>query len=104
MSRVIEFIETKLRIPNGPKAGEPFILLDWQRELLEAIYGDHDAPQVREVFVSMPKKSTKTAWAACSCLYQLIAEPTERKAEIYSAACSEAQSKVIWQAADSMVK
>ena len=103
MNPVIRFYEEVLRLPNGPCAGDPFVLLDWQRELLEAIYKDQASPQVREVFVSMPKKNAKTSWAAGVLLYQLIAEPNERKAEIYSAACSEAQAKLIWEAAASMV-
>ena len=100
----VAFFETILRVPNGPQAGEPLALLTWQREALETIYGDAESPVIREYYLSLPKKNGKTSFAAGLLLYHLVAEPNERKAEIYSAAGSKDQAQLIYDAARSMVE
>jgi phage terminase large subunit-like protein len=98
------FFENILCVPNGQQAGQPFKLLPWQADALATIYGESESPVISEYYLSMPKKQGKTAFAAGLLLYQLVAEPHERCAEIYSAAGSEKQAKEIYKAAKSMVR
>lgn len=102
--RPTEFIENYLVVPRGPYAGKPFILLDWQREVLNDIYGEGHTPIVREYYLSLSKKNAKTSLSSALLLYHLIGEPDEVCAEIYSAASSAKQALLIWKTAKQIVK
>jgi len=99
-----EFIETNLVVPRGPLAGKPFLLLPWQQEVVQDIYGEGTTPVVREYYLSLPKKNAKTSFSSVILLYHLIGEPDEVCAEIYSAASSAKQALLIWKTAKQIVK
>lgn len=99
----IQFIEENLVVPRGPLAGKPFILLPWQKEVLQDLYGDGGIPIIGEYYISTPKKNAKTSLSAVIMLYHLIGEPNEVCAEICSAAASEEQAKLIWKTAKQIV-
>ena len=64
--RVIAFV-SQLTFASGPSAGTPFILRDWQLDILESIYGPvHDDGRrvVRTALITMPRKQGKTELAA----------------------------------------
>ena len=63
---IIDFIGN-LPHSAGPAAGQPFILRDWQREIIEQIYGPKHPDGrriVRTAFLTLPRKNGKTILAA----------------------------------------
>jgi phage terminase large subunit-like protein len=105
--RVITFIERFLRHSKGFRAGEPFVLADWQRdEIVRPLYDtvtEDGRRRYRQGYLSMARKSGKTCLAAALALYHLLAdedmEPGIR--EVYAAAASRDQASLLFiQAAD----
>ena len=100
--RPVDFFEQYLRLPFTN--GEPFKLLDWQREVLTELFGEGGSPLLRTYYLSTAKKSSKTTLGAGLCLYFLIAEPHEPAARIYSAASDKEQAQLLWDAARQMIE
>ena len=105
--RVITFIERFLRHSKGFRAGEPFVLADWQRdEIVRPLYDtvtEDGRRRYRQGYISMARKSGKTCLAAALALYHLLVdedmEPGIR--EVYAAAASRDQASLLFiQAAD----
>lgn len=95
-----------LRHAKGPKAGQPFALLDWQRKLLRDVFGwkrQDGSRRYRTVYVEIPRKNGKTLLAAGVALYLLVADG-EEGAEVYSAASTREQASLAYDAALSMVR
>lgn len=101
----IDFIQ-QLKHTKGKWAGEPFILFDWQRELIEKIFGTIDKNGyriIRKCYVEIPKKNGKSEIAAAIALYLLFAD-RESGAEIYSAASDRDQAAIVFDVAAQMVR
>ena len=62
------WIEDTLRVPFGPRIGEPFTLDDWQRTFLTNAL----RPDIREAGLSVARKNGKTATVAALCLAYLV--------------------------------
>jgi len=102
-----EFIERFLRHSKGKKwAGKPFILLDWERdELIMPLFGwmrADDTRRFRKAWVEVPKKNGKSALASAIALYLLVADK-EPGAEVYCAATTRDQAKIVYREAANMV-
>lgn len=73
--RVCKFIETICCHARGQWAGKPFLLLPWQREFIETVYGWVDGNgnrRFRQAALFIPKKNGKTSLAACLALAGLL--------------------------------
>ena len=101
--RPVEFIENFCHIPSG-KLGKPFILEDYERAWVEAMFGfvDEDGNRrFREVFIEVGRKNGKTSLVAAIELYMLIADG-EGAPQIYNAATTQAQAELAFNACNRM--
>lgn len=105
-SRPEKFIARYLRHTKGEFAGEHFQILDWQRFVLRRIFNDlgpDGRRRIKTFYCSIARKNGKTEFAAALALYMLLSDP-EPGAEIYSAAASRDQARLVFAAAKRMVE
>jgi phage terminase large subunit-like protein len=108
---VCRFFETELRLYEGELAGQPFHLMDWQRELLSRMFGwvawsddwDREVRRFRKVSAWLPKKSGKSPIAGGVGLY-LLAADGEPGQKVYSAAKDGKQAAIVHNHARQMVR
>lgn len=104
---VEEFGQRFLRHSTGRWAGEPFELLEWQRDLIFYPLFGWIRPDGRRRFrycdVFTPKKNGKSALCSYLGLYMLVADG-EPRAEVYAAATDRSQSRLVFDEAERMVK
>ena len=68
--RIIRFIETYLRTPEGAHVGEPIRLAPFQQDFIRAVY-DNPAG-TRRAILSMGRKGGKTSLIACLLIASLV--------------------------------
>lgn len=93
----IEFIESFCKLIKVRGNGEVHLML-WQKAMIESIFGfvdDDGLRQYREIMLLIARKNSKTMTAAFIALYLLVCE---NESEIYSAATTREQSKIVWDA------
>ena len=104
--KAISFIETFITHTKGELAGKPFILEDWQKEIVGNIFGwkneETDLRKYRTVFIFLSRKNGKTTLCAAIAIYMLFAD-RERGAEIYCAASDRQQSGLLFEIAKGMI-
>lgn len=96
---IIRWIEKNLRIPEGDKVGEPFILYPWQKKIIHDVYGS----PTRRAIVSFGRKNGKTALAAALLLVHLLGPKAVSGSQMYSTAQSREQASLIFNYARKMV-
>lgn len=104
--RVIQFIEN-LTITSGEHAGRPFILREWQKEIIRGIYDPVDERGRRIVRTSLftcGRKNGKTALIAALALVHLVGPERELRGQIYSAAADREQAALVFEEAAAMVR
>jgi len=103
---VVEFFRRFLRHSKGAWAGQPFELLDWQRDdLVYPIYGwkqPDGLRRIRKVYCEIAKKNGKSTIGAGIGLYGLAGDG-EMGAEVYSAATDQQQASIVHGEAINMV-
>jgi phage terminase large subunit-like protein len=106
-SHVLQFFETCLVHSKGKFAGNRFVPLGWQKELLENIFGwqrvDNDTRRYRMAYVSTAKKSGKSTLLAGIGLYLLCVDG-EKGAEVYGAGADREQASLCFKEAAQMVR
>jgi phage terminase large subunit-like protein len=105
-ARAIDFFPTFLRHFKGEFAGQPFHLLDWQRELLIApLFGwkrtSDGLRRFRRVFLEIAKKNGKSGMCSGLGLYLLHCD-REPGAEIVAAAADREQAGIVFNEARDM--
>ncbi len=97
-----------LQHTKGKWAGQPFILEDWQDKVVRDVFGtltSEGKRQYRTVYIEVPRKNGKTAWAAAMANYVLFIESWyDPEAEIYSAAADRDQASLVFNQAASMIR
>lgn len=91
---------------KGPLAGQPIEFEPWQVFLVSQVYGwlRSDGQRLRRsVYIEVPRKSGKSTLCSVLSLYHLMAD-NESSAEIYSAATSRDQARIVFGDAQAMVK
>jgi phage terminase large subunit-like protein len=105
-NKAISFIETFITHTKGELTGKPFILEDWQKEIVGNIFGwknkETDLRKYRTVFIEVPRKNGKTTLCAAIGIYMLFADK-ERGAEIYAAAGDRNQAGIVFEIAKGMI-
>lgn len=102
--KAVRFIEN-LSHTKGKWAGEKFILLPWQEQIVRDIFGivnEQGFRQFREAFVLISKKNGKSELAAAIALYLLFADG-EASPEVFGAANDRAQASLVYDVAKQMV-
>ena len=102
----IGFIES-LKHYKGQWAGKNLILLPWQKFIIGSLFGwkkkSTGLRRFSHAYVAVPRKNGKSTLAAAVGCYQLIADG-EAGAEVYSAATTINQARIVWQDASQMIK
>ena len=102
---IIEFIET-LRLPDGTSVGKPFVLRDWQKEIIKEVYGPVDENGkriVRHAVFSSGRKAGKTAMISAICLSHLTGPEAIKNGQLYSLSVDREQAAILFNYAKSMV-
>lgn len=102
--RAVKFFEAQ-RHTKGRFAGQPFVLLPWERQIVRDVYGTLRADgrrQYRYVYVEVPKKMGKSELAAGAGLYQTFADH-ERNGEVYGCAADRGQASIVFDVAVDMI-
>jgi phage terminase large subunit-like protein len=103
-TRVIEFFSF-LCLAEGEHAGKPFVLESFEQFIVGSIFGWVDSDgyrRFRNAYVEIGKGNGKSPLAGGIGLYGLCADG-EEGAEIYSAAVSRDQAKIVFADAEKMV-
>ena len=85
--------------------GQPFVLLDWQHDVLWDVYGtvkENGYRQYRTAYLEIPKKNAKTTTIAGLAVYHLTCDPPE--GQIYCCAADRSQATLVYKAAVSMIE
>jgi len=98
--RVINWIETLCRVPEGKLVGQPIKLRRWQRRMIRKIYDD----PTRRALISFGRKNGKTAFAAMLCLVHLVGPMAQPNSQLVSAAQSRDQAAVLFALAAKIVR
>lgn len=100
----IRFIET-CRHTAGEWVGQPFTLMDWQRDIVYKLFGTVNPDgtrQYRTCYIELPRKNGKSSLAARIALY-LTAFDGEARAEVYGAANDRDQAGIVYNEASAVV-
>lgn len=103
-NRVCRFVEALPHIKGSQFAGQKLALGDWQCFILSTVFGWLDADGLRRfrtVYIECPRKNGKSTLSAPVALY-LMAADGEAGAEVYSAATTRDQAKIVWEDAKRM--
>lgn len=103
--RAVEFFSDMLRLAEGEHAGRPFHLTPFQQFIVGSLFGWHRADgyrRYRTAYIEIGKGNGKSPLAAGMGLYGLVADG-EAGAQIYSAATTKEQAKIVWGDACKMV-
>ena len=101
----INFVQS-MRHYKGQWAGEPLTLLPWQKFIVGSIFGWKRETGLRRfshAYIAVPRKNGKSTLAAAIGNYMLFADG-EAAAEVYSAATTINQAKIVWNDASQMIK
>lgn len=83
--------------------GQPFLLLDWQYQVLWDVYGtvtEDDRRQYKYAYLEVPKKNGKTSLIAAIALYHLICDGPG--GQIFCCAADRGQAELVYKAACGM--
>jgi phage terminase large subunit-like protein len=96
------FAREYLRVPKGEGAREPFVLRDWQLDIVRGLYPS-DALRPRQGLLSLPRGNGKTALAAVLACYGLFADEVE-SAQVLVVASDERQAGHTMRAVRRMIE
>lgn len=101
----VAFIEN-LCHTKGNWAGKPFLLLDWQEQIIRDLFGilkPNGYRQFNTAYVEIPKKNGKSELAAAIALLLCCGDGEER-AEVYGCAADRQQASIVFEVAADMVR
>ena len=91
---------------KGTLAGKPFLLLDWQEQIIRDLFGilkPNGYRQFNTAYVEIPKKNGKSELAAAIALLLCCGDGEER-AEVYGCAADRQQASIVFEVAADMVR
>jgi len=103
--RAVKFFES-LKHTKGRFAGQPFVLLPWEKQIVRDVYGNVDEQGHRlykYIYVEIPKKNGKSELAAGAALYHLFADG-EQNGEVYGCAADRSQASIVYDVAADMLE
>ena len=103
---VIDFIQEFCRQSQGRWAGQPLILLEWQRDFLMRLFGWR-APdglrRFRRAYLEIAKKNGKSTMISAVCLLLLLIDG-EGSPQVFLNACDKEQASIVFDEAKHMVE
>lgn len=107
VEKIINFMEA-MKVPEGKLAGQPFRLIQSQRDFLHAVYGPTDEDGLRlvkEAIFTEPRKNGKSTFTAALMLTHLTGpECRTPNAQLYSAAQDREQASLVFRLAMLMAR
>ena len=104
---VIKFIEDNCVHVEGQWAGKPFLLFDWQKDIIKELFGTVENKtglrRFREFYCEIGRKNGKSTLAAAIALYMLVADG-EYGAQVVSVASIREQARIVFSMASKMVR
>lgn len=100
--RVVKFIETFCRIPEGTKVGQPLKLERFQKRFIRRVYDN--AAGTRRAILSMGRKNGKTSLIAALVLVHLVGPEAKRNSQLVSGAMSRDQAAIVFSLAAKMAQ
>jgi phage terminase large subunit-like protein len=100
----VAFIEC-LSHTKGTWAGKPFLLIDWQEQIIRDVFGTLKPSGYRQfntAFIEIAKKNGKSELAAAVALL-LTCGDNEERAEVYGCAADRQQASIVFEVAKDMV-
>ena len=100
----VAFIEC-LAHTKGTWAGKPFLLIDWQEQIIRDVFGTLKTSGYRQfntAYIEIPKKNGKSELAAAVALL-LTCGDNEERAEVYGCAADRQQASIVFEVAKDMV-
>lgn len=104
-NRIVKFFAKFLRHSKGEHAGQPFILLPWQVDIINSLYGvlkEDGRRRYKVAYLEIPRKQGKSHLLAGLCLYELIFG--DQGGEIFACANSREQARYLFNIATSMIQ
>lgn len=103
--RVVRFVETFLTL-GGSYLGQPFLLGDWQKDVLHDLYrtDEYGRRRHRTYLCGLPRKNGKSQLGAAVALYHLIADTADPAPQVISAAGDRRQARLVFEEAARMVR
>lgn len=95
-----------LKLVEGDFAGKYYVPMDWHEKIVRDIYDNVDGSgnrKIREAYISVPRKNSKTTFVAALCLYHLFADG-EIGGQIYLAASDREQAKLAFKILTAMIR
>jgi len=90
---------------TGDFYGRPFILQDWQKEVISSVYGtvkENGLRQYQYAYLEIPKKNGKTETTAALAVYHLVCDGPG--GQIYCCAAEREQASLAYKAAKQMIE
>lgn len=104
--RVIEFFPDFVRHVKGKLAGEPYELSDWEAFILMNLFGfvnENGKRRFRTAYIEVARKNSKSTFCSGVALY-MTAFDQEGGAEVYSAATTRDQARIVFGDAQNMIR
>jgi len=101
----VQFIEL-LKHTKSPFDGQPFVLLPWQRTIIEQVYGTLNERRVRKykyIYLEVPKKNGKSELVAATALLHMFFDG-EVNGEVYGCAGDKEQATLVFDVAVDMIE
>lgn len=104
--RILDFFPDFIRHVKGKLAGQPYELSDWEAFILINLFGFVDANgkrRFRTAYVEVARKNSKSTFCSGIALF-MTAFDMEGGAEVYSAATTRDQARIVFGDAQNMVR
>jgi phage terminase large subunit-like protein len=103
LERVEAFIESR-KLTQAPHAGKPFILRDFQKQIVRGVYREIEGKRVvRTALLTMGRKNGKTELAAVLAATHLFGPMSESRGEVFSAASDRNQAARIFRELEAII-
>lgn len=100
--RVIAFVETYLKVPEGEHVGQPIRLEEFQKRFIREIYDNPTG--TRRAYLSIARKNGKSAIIAGILLAHIIGPEARLNTQIVSGAMSRDQAALVFNLACKMIQ
>lgn len=101
-NRVIAFLESYCRVPEGERVGQPLKLAPFQKKFIRSVYDNKKG--TRRAYLSIARKNGKTGVIAGLLLAHLVGPEAKQNSQIVSGAMSRDQAGLVFGLAAKMVQ
>lgn len=105
----VRFIETFITHTKGKMAGKPYLMQEWEKDLVRNLFGwkkiSDGLRKFKETFIMLPRKNSKTTLSSAIMLYLLIINSKKDKgSEIFLGAGSREQARISFSIIKNMIQ